>query len=172
MKLRIGLDCDDTCNYWWDLYIDRFGQPKCDSVVTKHVQRVLKHDRQWWLDLPVKHRPDFPVTLYCTKRVIPKTWTRRWLEDHNFPIAPIYQVYLQSKNKADVIKGRVDVFIDDSITNFIEMNLAGVPCLLMDSPGNQSWGPIGRVYSLCEDEIEEVYNLFMQTVFPNFKALL
>ena len=109
---------------------------------------------------------------YCTKRVNPKSWTKKWLDDNNFPKAPIYQVMSQGKNKADVIKGRVDVFIDDSVKNFIALNLAGVPCLLMDTPGNEWWGPIGRVYSLNEAEIQEVYDLFMTTVFPNFRNLL
>ena len=172
MKLRIGLDCDDTCNYWYEYYVKRFGPPKDNTTITRHVERILKKDRDFWLNLPVKNRPDFDVILYCTKRVNPKAWTRKWLEDNDFPIAPIYQAYTQSKNKADLIKGRVDVFIDDSITNFILLNLSGVPCLLMDSPNNQSWGPIGRVYSLREAEIEEVYELFMNTVFPNFRNLL
>ena len=35
------------------------------------------------------------------------------------------------RNKADFIKGRVDVFIDDSVSNFIAMNLAGVPCFVV-----------------------------------------
>ena len=172
MKLRIGLDCDDTCNYWYSLYLKRFGQPKNDHVITKHVHNILSKDREFWLNLPVKHRPDFQVTLYCTKRVNPKAWTKKWLEDNDYPKAPIYQVFCQTKNKADLIKGRVDVFIDDSVSNFKAMNLAGVPCLLMDSESNQDWGPIGRVYSLREAEIEEVYYLFMETVFHNFKNLL
>lgn len=172
MKLRIGLDCDDTCNYWYEYYLKKFGPPKDDATITRHVQNNLRTDKKFWLSLPIKNFPDFDVALYCTKRVNPKSWTKQWLEDHGYPKAPVYQVYSQTKNKADVIKGRVDVFIDDSIRNFIEMNLAGVPCLLMDSPGNQSWGPIGRVYSLNESEINEVYELFMNTVFDNFKNLL
>lgn len=172
MKLRIGLDCDDTINYWYKCYLDRFGQPKDDFIITRHVQRDLKRDKDFWINLPIKHFPDFKVTLYCTKRVNPKSWTREWLEKHNYPKAPIYQVVSQTKNKADVIKGKVDVFIDDSISNFIKMNLAGVPCLLMDSDNNQSWGPIGRIYTLQESEIEEAYLLFMETFFPNFKDLL
>ena len=172
MKLRIGLDCDDTCNFWYEYYLKRFGTPKDDATITRNVTRVLRKDRDFWLNLPVKHRPDFDVALYCTKRVNPKSWTKKWLEDNNFPKAPIYQVVSQNKNKADVIRGRVDVFIDDSVKNFIALNLAGIPCLLMDTPGNEWWGPIGRVYSLQESEIQEVYDLFMTTVFPNFRNLL
>ena len=91
---------------------------------------------------------------------------------NGFPNSPVYQMYLQSGNKARMIKGRVDVFIDDSISNMIKMNLSGVPCLLMDTPNNRDWGPIGRIYTLDKDEIMEIYELFMKTVFPNFKNLV
>ena len=102
--LRIGLDCDDTCNYWYSEYLKRFGKPKNSYTITRHVEKDLIDDKEFWMNLPVKHIPDFNVTLYCTKRIIPKSWTKRWLEDHNYPIAPIYQVISQYKNKASVIK--------------------------------------------------------------------
>ena len=52
------------------------------------------------------------------------------------------------------------------------MNLSGVPCLLIDAPHNQSWGAVGRIYSLDKDEIEDAYQLLIDTVFDNFKELL
>lgn len=160
MKLRIGLDLDDTCNLWWDLYIARFGQPKDDYIITRHVQQVLKKDKDFWVNLPVKHHPDFDVTLYCTKRVNKKSWTKEWLAKNHFPMAPVYQVYTQSKNKADVIKGRVDVFIDDSVSNFEAMTSAGMFCLLMDAPNNRDYKTNLRVYSLKYEEIESLYNKY------------
>lgn len=172
MKLKIGLDIDDTILYWFPEYLKRFGEPKNEFEITRHVQRDLRKDRNFWLSLQPKHRPNFPVTLYCTKRVCNKDWSKRWIEDHDYPNAPVYQIFSQSQNKASLIKGKVDVFIDDSISNFKAMNLAGLPCLLMDADHNRSWGPIGRVYSLDEDEIKETYDLFMLTIFPNFQNLL
>ena len=71
-----------------------------------------------------------------------------------------------------MLKGRVDVHIDDSIKVFKDLNSKGIPCLLMDSPFNQEWGPIGRIYSLNLEEIEDVYHLFMNTVFKDFEKLL
>ena len=50
------------------------------------------------------------------------------------------------------------------------MNLSGIPTLLMDTPYNQDWGPILRIYTLNYDEIEEVYNLARESeIFKNFK---
>ena len=155
LNKRIGLDLDDTINYWYCEYLKIFGTPKDDYEITKNVVKLSK-DRNFWLNLPVKNYPDFEPTLYCTKRIIPKAWSRKYLQINNLPIAPIYQVYYQKDIKSRFIKGRVDLFIDDSISNMIELNLAGIPCLLMNSEENKKWGPIGRIYSLNYDEIMSV----------------
>lgn len=171
--MRIGLDLDGTIDDFWNPYIKRFGYPKKDSEVTKNVMQILSKDREFWLNLPILRTIDFIPELYCTKRVNPKTWTRKWLIKNGFPNRPIYQMYYQQGNKAAMIKGRVDIFIDDSISNFIKLNLSGVPCLLIDQPDNQEWGPIGRIYTLSKEEILDTYNLFIDTgMFDNFKNLL
>lgn len=173
MRLRIGLDIDDTICSFMGPYLDRFGEPKEDIEITWNVQRVLRKDRNFWLNLPVINRPNFIPTLYCTKRVHPKVWTRRFLETNNLPIVPIYQVYLQTASKVPKIKGRVDVFVDDSISNFIDMNLKGLPCLLIDSPYNRDkWGNIGRIYSLDIEEITDAYNVYDKIIFPQFNELI
>lgn len=43
--MNIGLDLDDTCNYWYELYLQRFGQPKDDYEITRNVQQILSKDR-------------------------------------------------------------------------------------------------------------------------------
>ena len=171
--MRIGLDLDGTVDDFMNPYLERFGNPKKDSEITKNVMQILSKDRDFWLSLPVLRYIDFIPELYCTKRVNPKQWTRKWLIEHGFPNRPIYQMYYQHGNKATMIKGRVDVFVDDSISNFIKLNLSGVPCLLIDQPDNQEWGPVGRIYSLNKEEIIDAYNLFIDTgMFDNFKNLL
>lgn len=170
--MRIGLDIDDVLADFMGTYLNRFGKPKQDSEITKNVSQILIKDKEFWLNLPVINEIDFVPELYCTKRVNPKNWTRQWLLNNGFPNRNIYQVICQIRNKADLIKGRVDVFVDDSVSNFIKMNLAGVPCLLLDKEYNQSWGPIGRIYSLQQEEIEDAYRLLKETVFQDFKALL
>lgn len=172
MKLRIGLDIDDTICAFYNPYLERFGTPHSDSEITRNVSRVLIKDKEFWLGLPITNRPDFCPALYCTKRVHPKEWTREFLVINGLPVMPIYQVYCQKSSKAPRIKGRVDVFIEDSISNFIDLNLNGIPCLLIDNEFNRSWGPVGRIFSLKEEEIVEAYNLFMATLFPCFKDLL
>jgi len=170
--LKIGLDLDDTVCDFIGPYLERFGVPKMDCEITKNVSRILIKDRDFWMNLPVIHRPDFNPTLYCTKRVHSKQWSKQFLERNGLPVAPIYQVFCQTSSKAPRIKGRIDLFIDDSISNFIDLNLNGIPCLLMDGNHNQKWGPVGRIFSLDISEITDCYNLFRNTMFDHFKELV
>ena len=168
--LRIGTDCDGVIDDFWNPYIEKFGEPKSDFEITKNVQRKLQYDKEFWTNLPVLHRPNFDITLYCTKRTSLKSYLRQWLENNEFPVAPIYQVLYQKGDKAPYIKGKVDIFIDDSIDNFLSINQAGIPCLLMDNPSNQHFGPMLRIHSLDYDEILDAYNLALEmNIFKEFK---
>lgn len=171
MGLKIGLDIDDTIADFWNPYFSRFGTPKSDFEITKNCKQKLEKDREFWLNLPVLRRLEgFEPELYCTKRSCCKNYSKEWIVNNDFPEKPVYQVLYQYANKASYIKGRVDVFIDDSPRNFIQMNLSGVPCLLMDASYNQHLGPLLRVYSLDYNEIEEAYYLAKEDdLFKNFK---
>jgi len=171
-RLEIGLDIDEVLADWSGPFFKRFN-PKDDADITRICSQVINKDRNFWLNLPVIQYPiGFEPKLYCTKRSCLKTYSKEWLDNNGFPHKPVYQVYCQIDNKARYIKGRVDVFIDDSINNFIQMNCSGVPCLLMDTPFNQNWGPIGRVYSLNYEEIEESYYMMKESFLTNFKKFL
>lgn len=168
--LRIGSDADGCIDDFWNPYIKRFGYPKNDFEITKNVQQKLSRDKEFWINLPVLHRMNFIPTLFCTKRTSLKSYLRQWLEENDFPIAPIYQVLYQYGSKAPYIKGRVDVFVDDSVSNFLDMNKSGVPCLLMDNPSNRHLGPMLRIHSLQREEIEDVYWLALEmNIFKEFK---
>ena len=169
-SLRIGTDCDGCIDDFWNPYVERFGHPKNDFEITKNCQQKLSRDREFWINLPVLHRMNFTPELYCTKRTSSKNYLRHWLERNNFPKSPIYQVFYQYGSKAPLIKGRVDVFVDDSIANFLDINKAGIPCLLMDNPSNKHLGPMLRIHSLQLEEIEDVYWLAKEFgIFDNFK---
>lgn len=180
-NLRIGLDIDDTIFDFWGAYIKIFGRPKDNYEITHNVQNKLKGDKDFWVNLELINKPDFQPALFCTKRVNPKSWTKESLirngiysDERNgkIDLPPIYQMYYQYGQKSKMIKGRVDVFVDDSLRNFIEMNLNGVPCLLMDAETNLEWGPIGRIHSLDYEEIEDAYHLMRNTIGDDFKKLL
>ena len=168
-KLKIGLDIDQVLADWAGPFFKRFN-PKSDSEITRICNKKLAKDRDFWLNLPVIQYPiEFEPKLYCTKRSCLKTYTKEWLDNNGFPHKPVYQVLCQTDNKARYIKGRVDVFIDDSISNFIQMNRSGVPTLLMNTSYNKHLGPILRIYSLDYNEIEDVYWLAKEMgIFDDF----
>ena len=162
-KLRIGLDIDDTLVDFFGEYLKRFGNPKSDPQITKNVNK-LKYDKKFWENLPKLRHIDFIPELYCTKRINPKSYTRNSLISNGFPIRPIYQMYYQHGNKATMIKGRVDVFIDDSISNFVKMNNSGVFCLLITAPNNEYFATDLRINDLNYETILEKYNQYARTV--------
>lgn len=172
MDLKISLDIDGCICDFYTPYVEKYGKPKKDSDITKNVVGALKKDKDFWLSLPIINIPNFKVRQYTTARCISKSWVKKYLEQSNMPKAPIYQLYSHCLSKVPKIKmGGCDLHIDDSLEVFLDCNLHGQPCLLMDSPFNKDWGPIGRIYSLDIDEIEYCFNLFMP-IFPHFKNLL
>ena len=59
----------------------------------------------FWESLPKLRSIDFTPTLYCTKRINPKQYTKNWLKENNIPLAPVYQMYYQKGDKSRMIKG-------------------------------------------------------------------
>lgn len=157
--IKIGLDIDDTLLDFYGQYLKKFGTPKSDPQITRNVNK-LKKDKQFWENLPKLRDIDFIPELYCTKRINPKSYTRKSLINNGFPVRPIYQMYFQHGNKATMIKGRVDVFIDDSISNFVKMNNSGVFCLLITAPNNIHFETDLRINDLKYETILKKYNQY------------
>lgn len=174
MNLAVSMDLDGCLCNFYDPYLERFGKPKNDSEITKNVQTILINDKDFWLNLPVINHLNFQPKQYTTARVIKKQWIKEYLEKEAFPKAPIYKVPGYSLSKYSKVKmGGCHTHIDDSLSVFMDLNSKGIPCLLLDTPSNRSWNePIGRIYSLDKDEIEDTYHLFVNTVFPYFKEFI
>ena len=171
--LRIGLDIDGTIADFDSAYLNRFKKwPKYNWAISRNVEHILIKERDFWLNLPILRMPNFIPRLYCSSRVNNKRWTKKYLKDNGFPDAFLYQIPGYKLSKYEVLKGRVDVFIEDSLKNFIDLNSKGIPCLLIDSPSNQDWGPIGRIYNLNYDEIEQAYYIFNEEILPYFNEII
>ena len=169
-KLKVGFDLDDTIFGFSQGYLKRFKKfPKYDWAITRNVQHILIKERDFWINLPVRRRPDFEPKLYCSSRVNKKCWTKKAIEINDLPNSPLYQVPGYHIPKSKYIKGRVDVFIEDSPHQWKALNGAGIPCLLIDSPNNKEYGPILKINTLNYDEIEDAYYLGKETgMFQNF----
>ena len=173
MNLKVSMDLDGCLCDFYGAYYSKFGKPEKDSTITKNVQTVLLKDKDFWLNLPVLNKLDWVPKQYTTARIIPKQWIKEYLAKELFPKAPIYQIYGYGLSKYRKIKmGSCHLHIDDSLSVFKDLNSKGIPCLLLDSPNNQSWGPIGRIYTLNKEEVEDTYWLFKETMFPYFNELI
>ena len=160
-KLRIACDIDQVLADFESAYNKYYNtdiSKESDYHITKNVYK-LRHNKEFWTSLDVIDRPNFVPYIYATKRVNLKSYTREWLLKNKFPDRPIYQTIYQYGNKADIIKGRCDVLIDDSVSNVYKCIKSGVPALLIDRPHNQYSGPEYRIYSLDIDEIIEAYRI-------------
>lgn len=159
-RLNIGCDLDDTIFGFSQGYLKRFKKwPKYDWAITRNVSHILINERDFWINLPIIRRPNFEPKLYCSSRVNKKAWTKKAIEINDLPNSPLFQVPGYHIPKSRYIKGRVDVFIEDSPHQWKALNLAGIPCLLIDSPNNKEYGPVLKINSLDYDEIEEVFYL-------------
>lgn len=158
VDIRVAMDIDDCIANFLGPYFKKWGIPKKhDYEITRNVHKMRKN-KKFWESLPILEKIDFEPHIYCTKRVNSKTYTKNWLVKNNFPLKPIYQMYNQHGNKADIIKGRCDVLIDDSYSNVAKCIDSGLPALLIDRPHNKHIDTPFRIYSLRYSEIESKYN--------------
>lgn len=168
--MKIALDIDDVLADFMGAYKEFFNTNKYpnrlqSATITKNVQSLRKN-KVFWTSLRVINKLNFEPELYCTKRVNSKRFTKEWLISNGFPNKPVYQVYNQSANKAERIKGRCDVLVDDSYFNVIKSMESGLPALLYTTPENQNYDFPYRINSLTYEEIERVYNKLINEIRP------
>lgn len=156
--IRIALDLDDTIFDFIGAYRNLFPGDKDlkEPSITKNVLS-LRRDKKFWEGLPLLEMPNFEPCIYATKRINSKVYTRNCLHRHGLPIKPIYQIYTQRGNKADIIKGRCDVLVDDSAFNCYQALEVGFPAILITRPHNMHSDYPYRVSKLDIEEILEVY---------------
>lgn len=156
--IRIALDLDDTIFDFIGAYRNLFPGDKDlkEPSITKNVLS-LRRDKKFWEGLPLLEMPNFEPCIYATKRINSKVYTRNCLHKHGLPIKPIYQIYTQRGNKANIIKGRCDVLVDDSVFNCYQALEVGFPAILITRPHNMHSDYPYRVSKLDIEEILEVY---------------
>ena len=157
--IRIALDLDDTIFDFLGAYKAAFPGEKnmINSNIDKNVFSLRKN-KKFWENLPLLEMPNFEPCIYATKRINSKTYTRNCLNRHGLPIKPIYQIYYQQGNKANIIKGHCDVLVDDSVFNCYQALKVGFPAILITRPHNVHSDYPYRVNKLDIEEIMEVYS--------------
>lgn len=81
----------------------------------------------------------FEPICYITNRPVSTDITKQWLENHKFPLKPVFTTKSREEKVAIALEQRLDYFIDDSFETFVEMNKAGICCFLMNGSHNQKY---------------------------------
>ena len=137
---RISLDIDDCCADFLGFFQQHFnttlnpywkGSYKMEEMLNK-----IKDDKDFWLNIPVLHRPPVEVDLYVSSRSIPVEWTMEWLQNNGFPCAPVVHVPW-NESKIEVLKEyKIDVHCDDKVQNYRDCIREGIFCYLVTAPHN------------------------------------
>jgi 5'(3')-deoxyribonucleotidase len=101
--------------------------------------KKISNDDNFWLSCPPLVKGSdiiYPISGYCTSRDCPKEVIQQWLNFNGFPSVDLISLKMgESKIEALKLAG-CDVFIDDSIYNFIELQSNNILCYLMTRPHN------------------------------------
>jgi hypothetical protein len=121
----------------------------------------LKKDKQFWVSLPIRHKPNFLPKGFLSARSIPKEWTYQFMKLNRIPGRSNINQVPWNQSKIDKLKEfKCDIFIDDKPETFNECNENGIFCLLMDAPHNQCTKTKYRIYDLKLETIKEKYKLW------------
>lgn len=145
-NIKIGLDIDSVIADFEPHYFDWLGLDKTPAT-TWHDSRFIDHfdkikkDTDFWLSMPflitvddLKFKPD----RFVTARGIDNEITKEWLKKGGFENIPVFTVPFNA-SKLDYVKG-VDVFVDDALHNYHELNDNGINCFLMNRSHNEHKG--------------------------------
>ncbi|MDA3855093.1 MAG: hypothetical protein PF569_02455 [Candidatus Woesearchaeota archaeon] len=162
-KLNVFLDIDDVIFDFQKAYATKFNTKQqkswSKSKLMSRRLNILSNDKDFWIALPVKNKPNFLPKGFVSARGIYKTWTVESLKRNKIPgRSRIFQVPW-GKSKLEVLKElNCDIFVDDKVETFKELNKNGVFCLLMDASHNQKVKTKYRVYDLDIEKIMEKYD--------------
>jgi hypothetical protein len=160
---HIGLDVDgvlaDFTGSWHKMYPEINANPNSwyiDRKIGKRFEDMRANGKldEFYLNIKPLVKPEdllFEPHCYITSRPVSKEITEQWLDMHNFPAKPVISVDIRV-SKVDVAKeAGVEIFIDDSYENFVDLNNHGVFTYLYSAPWNKRYD-VGhmRVNSLSD----------------------
>lgn len=150
---KVALDIDEVLCDWvggWQKFFGKHNniheRPVWWNFCYNNANRFTKTEKHIleniYKELPAKMKPeDIPFEPHCyiTSRPVPEEITKTWLQKHGFAASKVYSIGL-NESKVEVAKTcGAEIFVDDSYSNFIELNNAGLCCFLWDAPHNQRY---------------------------------
>lgn len=161
LNRKIVLDVDDVVADFNGAYKKKFGVKRLNywdgsydlgDNLTKMIEDGSAEE--FYINLPVKHRPNFIPHAYVSSRSVPVEWTMKFLEKNGLPCRPVHHVPFNA-SKVEALKSiGADILIDDKWDNFLDAENAGITAFLMDAEHNQHYN-VGyrRVFDLDINKI-------------------
>lgn len=158
-KIKIGLDIDGVLADFDGAFKTATGLKsethywQFSYSVDKNWKKIIANKKFWINMRPLMLGSTLPFepTCYVTARHIPSEWSQEWLEKHGFPCMQVHTVGDGASKVAKLKELSIDIYVDDSYKNFVELNKAGICTFLYDRPYNQKYD-VGhkRIKSLSE----------------------
>lgn len=169
MKLNIYLDIDDVIVNWVPSFCQRYNCPIPTTWVNPHItlERLneLRKDKKYWVNLPIRFRPNFKPKGYLSARSVPKQWAYECMKINNIPgRCNINQVPWNVSKVEKLKEFGADIFIDDKAETFLECHEHGLFCLLVDAPWNQHVETEYRIFNLDIEVIKEKHEQWMRSI--------
>jgi len=148
---KIGLDIDgvlaDFTGSWNVIHPEITTTPSSwyfDREIGKRFQEMRDDGTitDFYLNLAPLVKPEelpFEPHCYITSRPVPKEISEQWLDKNGFPRKKVISLELKQSKVEAAKEAGIDIFIDDSFDNFVDMNKNGVFTYLFTAPWNKRY---------------------------------
>ncbi|MFW6225374.1 MAG: dATP/dGTP diphosphohydrolase domain-containing protein [bacterium] len=150
-KLKIGLDIDgviaDFAKAWHQKFPDISETPNSwyfDFNIKERFENMKINGEldDFYLNIPSLYNPKeipFDPHCYITSRPVNKEITEKWLQINGYPIRPVYSLDICTSKVIAAKDAGVEIFIDDSYENFVELNNENIFTYLYNAPWNEKF---------------------------------
>lgn len=114
----------------------------------KDALKAVEKDWDFWLSIPVLHRPNTPPTAYITHRIQPNYITEKWIAIRGLFHAPV--ITLAPNIPKSLYMDEEGWIVDDNPHVYEEVTAAGKTCYLLDYKYNRHIDAPTRIFSLAE----------------------
>lgn len=148
-------DLDDVVFAFTESYEKRFNVKLSDYWNGDYNMRenleLLRNEKEFWTNMPIKTSVPFEVDYYVTARSIPIEWTQEAIQKNNLPKAPIISLPWNVSKIKTLKELGATIMIDDKFSTFKECKENGIFCYLVTTAANQHYD-VGhhRINSVAE----------------------